>query len=551
MRTTKAAACLTLAWTIVITACASDRPCASPCGTIIVNITGAPETVLPVFAVSSNAQAITGLLFLPLAEIGNDLNYLGDGGFEPRIARSWTFEDSVTIVFALDPRATWEDGEPVTARDVVFTYELYRHPVVNSDEREDISDIVAVEAREEHIVAFSFSHPYQQQFYDATYHMRIHPAHLLDTIPREALRTHDLTRAPVGSGPYRLGRWDVNSTVELLANPDFFLGAPGVARIVVQVVPDLNLTVSQLIAEETDFADFLGSPSNVQRVRETKEVAVIDFPSLAYVFVGFNLRDPSSPNRPHPLFANRDVRRAIGLAVDLAAIAEAVLGDSSAVPSGPVSRGNALWDYEVERTPFDVGRATQLLESQGWTETDSQGYRVRNGQRLSFTLLVPSSSGMRRQAAIIMESQLHAAGIEMLIEELEFNAWYERSQRGRFDATLGNWGQKPNPANAIGGAWGTGGPDNWGSYSNAAFDSMLAAASRATNPAQARTNWLAALRLLQRDPPAVWVFAPSQAAGVHGRLQNVFVRSDDWGATMWRWQIAPDQMLPRDRVGVP
>ena len=550
MRTTKAAACLTLGWTILNTGCASDQPCASPCGTIVVNITGAPETVLPVFVASPNALAITGLLFLPLAEIGNDLNYLGDGGFEPRIARSWTFEDSVTIVFELDRRATWQDGKLVTARDVVFTYELYRHPAVNSNKRQDISDIVAVEARDEHIVAFSFTHPYQQQFYDATYHMRIHPAHLLDTIPPEALRTHDLTRAPVGSGPYRLGRWDVNSTVELLANPDFFLGAPGVARIVVQVVPDLNTTVSQLIAEETDFADFLGS-SNVQRVREAKEVAVVDFPSLAYVYVGFNLRDPSSPNRPHPLFAHRDVRRAIALALDRAAIAEAVLGDSSAVPSGPVSRGNALWDYEVERTPFDIGRAAQLLESQGWTETDAQGYRVRNGQRLAFTLLVPSSSGMRRQAAIIMESQLRAVGIEMLIEELEFNAWRERSARGRFDATLGNWGQDPNPAVAIGGSWGSGGQGNWGSYSNAAFDSMLAAASRAPNPAEARTSWLAALRLLQQDPPAVWLFAPSQAAGVHSRLQNVFVRSDDWGATMWRWHIASDQMLPRDRVAVP
>ena len=537
MQTKTAVAWLMVGWTISSIGCASDRPCSGPCGTIVVNITGAPETVLPVLGTSANAKAVTDLLFLPLAEIGNALNFVGDDGFEPRIASSWTVEDSLTIVFELDQRATWQDGRPVTAEDVVFTYDLYRDPLVNSDSRGDIEPIVDVTARDERTVVFTFSHPYAEQFFDATYHMRVHPAHVLDTVPREALRSHQLARAPVTNGPYRPSRWDASSTVELTADPDFFLGEPGPTRIILQVVPDLNTTVSQLIAEETDFADFLGSPANAGRVRDAANTAVIDYPSLAYVFLGFNFRDPTSSSRPHPLFRNRDIRLAITLALDRAAMAQAVLGDSSAVPSGPVSRANALWNYDIPRIPFDTTRARQLLESQGWIETDAQGYRVRNGQRLSFGVLVPSSSGMRRQTAIIMESQLRAVGVEMVIEELEFNAWQERSRQGRFDATFGTWRQDPNPIGAIGGGWQTNGADNDGNYSNPTFDSLLVAIGRIADPQQKRAAWREALLLIQSDAPAVWVFAPALAAGVHRRLQNVVVRSDQWGATMWRWRV--------------
>ena len=91
---------LALASVTAVTACAPrDATCAGTCGTVVVDIGGAPETLLPVLAISVDALAIGSLMFLPLAEIGNDLNFVGDEGFQPRIARSWTFEDSVTIVF--------------------------------------------------------------------------------------------------------------------------------------------------------------------------------------------------------------------------------------------------------------------------------------------------------------------------------------------------------------------------------------------------------------------------------------------------------------------
>ena len=149
---------LVLASVTAVTACApKDATCAETCGTVVVDIGGAPETLLPVLHISADALAIGSLMFLPLAEIGNDLNFVGDEDFQPRIARSWTFEDSVTIVFELDPRARWHDGRPVTARDVEFTFDLYHDPGINSNEADNLRPISAAMARDEHTVAFTFT----------------------------------------------------------------------------------------------------------------------------------------------------------------------------------------------------------------------------------------------------------------------------------------------------------------------------------------------------------------------------------------------------------
>jgi peptide/nickel transport system substrate-binding protein len=551
MPQTRVATWLALASVTAVTACApKDAMCAATCGTVVVDISGAPETLLPVFAVSVDALAIGSLMFLPLAEIGDDLNFVGDEGFQPRIAQSWTFEDSVTIVFELDPRARWQDGRPVTARDVEFTFDLYRDPVINSNGADDLRSIRAVTARDDHTVALTFTRPYPEQFYDATYHTRIHPAHLLDTIPRASLRSHPMTRNPIGNGPYRFSRWDANQTVELVADTTFFLGRPGPARIVVQVVPDQNTIVSQLLAEEADFAIQIPPPS-VDRVRQARHLNPIGYPSTAYFFVGFNFRDPDELSRPHPLFRHRYIREALSVAIDRESIAQFTFGEFAGVPSGPTSQANPLWNLDIPKIPYDTARARRLLAAQGWSDSDGDGILDRGGQPLAFELILPSSSPSRRQAATIMEEQLRRIGVEIHIRELEAVSHTQRSERGLFDATFFGWGQDPKPLGSISGTWGSEGANNYGRYSNPRFDSLLAATSRGTDAEQIRQTWMSAFSVIQNDWPAIWMLAPFQVSAVHTRLENVFVRPDqNWGATIWQWRVRPDQMLPRDRIGI-
>ncbi|MCH6548100.1 MAG: hypothetical protein IH798_06605 [Gemmatimonadetes bacterium] len=544
------AVCVALGTTAAFGCAPSDASCDGPCGTVVVDAWGAPEALLPVFTTSMDALAISSVMFLPLAEIGSDMNIVGDEGFEPRLARSWTFEDPVTIAFEMDPNARWHDGQPVTAYDVAFTFDLYRDPVINSDEEDDLRSIRAVTARDEHTVAFSFSRAYQEQFFDATYHMRIHPAHLLDTIPRASLQSHPLARNPTGNGPFRLVRWDADQTVELIADTAFFLERPGPARIVVQVIPNPNTILARMMAEESDFSVFIPPPF-VNQIQEAQHLTTIGYPSSSYSFVWFNFRDPNDVTQPHPLFRHRYIREALSIAVDREAISQATMGDFGSVPSGPMSRNNPLWDLDIPTIPYDTARARQLLVDGGWSDSDDDGILDKNGQPLSFELILPSSSGSRRQAATIMESQFRQIGVEMRIREMDSNTHIEQTQRGRFDASFFAWSQDPKPSGSIGGTWSTTGANNYSKYSNPRFDSLVTATTSGTDPERIRQTWREALGVIQQDWPAIWMLTLTQVSGVHSRFENVVVRPDqNWGATIWRWRVRPGHMLPRDRVGI-
>ncbi len=544
------AVCVALGTTAAFGCAPSDASCDGPCGTVVVDAWGAPEALLPVFTTSMDALAISSVMFLPLAEIGNDLNIVGDEGFEPRLARNWTFEDSVTIVFELDQRARWHDGTPVTARDIEFTFDLYRDPVINADEVDDLRLVRAVVARDEHTVAFTFTRAYQEQFFDATYHMRIHPAHLLDTIPRASLQSHPQARNPIGNGPFRFVRWDADQTVELVADTAFFLGRPGPARIVVQVIPNPNTLLARMKAEEADFSVFIPPPF-VGQVQEVQHLSTIEYPSSSYIFVWFNFRDPKDPSQPHPLFRHPYIREALSIAVDRETISQATFGDLGSVPSGPLSLANPLWDLDIPTIPYDTARAQQLLVDAGWGDSDADGILDKNGQPLSFELILPSSSASRRQAATIMQSQFRQIGVEMRIREMDSNTLVEQTVRGRFDASFFGWSQDPKPSGSIGGTWSTTGANNYGKYTNPRFDALVTATASGTDPESYRQTWGEALRVIQRDWPAIWMLTLNQVSVVHSRFENVVVRPDqNWGATIWRWRVRPDNMLPRDRVGI-
>ncbi len=109
-------------------------------------------------------------LFLRLANLGPEVITSGDNAFVPLLAKSWTRRDSVTLAFDLDPRATWQDGVPVTARDVLFTFERARNPEIAPRLAKLLRRVVSVTAEGDRCVVFRFSEPYAEQLYDAVWH---------------------------------------------------------------------------------------------------------------------------------------------------------------------------------------------------------------------------------------------------------------------------------------------------------------------------------------------------------------------------------------------
>jgi peptide/nickel transport system substrate-binding protein len=481
-------------------------------------------------------------LFARLAQLSPTLITSGDRAFEPLLARSWSRRDSVTLAFDLDPRATWHDGVPVTATDVVFTFRRALDPAIAPRLANLLRRITSVTAEGERRVVFHFSEPYAEQLYDAVFHVAPLPSHLLAGLPPASLAESPFVRAPVGSGPYRWVRRVPGEFVELAANERFFLGSPAVRRVVFRVATDADARLNMLLAGQVDATENIPPPrSNVARVAAHKELRVVSVPSPTLGFLLFNQRDPRDRARPHPILSELDVRRAIGLALDRRLMVRATFGSAGEVPYGPASP--ILWIRHGAPAPAraDVRQAERLLTARGWADHDGDGVRDRDGQPLALTLIVPVTSAIRMQMALQVQEQLRTIGVHIDLERLEFPVYSERHTTGRFDIDFASTSQDPSPSGLTQG-WSCEGGTNVARYCDPAVDSLLAAATLATD--RAGEAWHAVLRRIEADAPAVFVYAPSFLYAVHRRFANVRIRPESAWLGLREWTIAPSGAAP-------
>ena len=537
--------------TLALSACERRGGCTGPnCGTLVNAAIAEPPTLLPPSSEDVVANDIDEQLFLKLADVGMSTNTVGDEDFQPLLAQKWEWDGPVTLVFHLDPRARWQDGQPVTAADVEFTFNAYSDSAVASPYRAKLQRIASVTQRDSLTAVFRFRERYPEMFYDAVYHMRILPAHLLRSVPRAEWKTAAFGRQPVGDGPYRFARWQSAQAIELVADSTFFLGRPAIRRLVWRFTPNLQVAVTQVIADQADVREQLVTPDNVQRARDAKQLSVYPFRGNVYTYLSFNLRANGDTSQPHPIFADRDVRRALSMAVDRASLVKSALGDIGKVPPGPMSSLLWIWDPEIRQLPYDTAQAGRLLSAHGWRDHDGDGVRDKNGQPLEFHILTPTTSVLRRQYARLLQEQFRAIGVKVDIDEVEFSVVTQRLGTGKFDAAILSRGNDPSPSSGITQTWtraGFGG-SNFGRYYSPEFERLVERAIAAPTRDQARPLWRSAMETINADAPAIFLYSLENFAAVHNRVQNVQIRPDSWAALLRTWRIPPDRLIDRDRV---
>ena len=173
-------------------------------GSAVIIMGQEPATPIPTMLNGSANIAVSDLIFLRLARPGVGLSTTDERAFEPQLARSWSRRDSLTVVFELDPRARWHDGVAVTAADVVFSFARMRDSTVDAQRALLLRHVASVTAEGEQRVVIRFRRAYPEQFYDASYHVQLLPAHLVDSIPPgPRFANSEFVKRPVGNGPYR------------------------------------------------------------------------------------------------------------------------------------------------------------------------------------------------------------------------------------------------------------------------------------------------------------------------------------------------------------
>lgn len=539
----------------VISLLLCTAPCASldaqaPSGTIVI-LTGEQAT-LPIPTLIEGAantranQELADQLFLRLAVRKPGRATTDEAGYEPQLARSWERRDSLTLVFNLDPRARWQDGVPVTARDVVFTFRRAMDPEITPSLADLLRHVAGVTAEGDHRVAIRFSRAYSEQFFDATYYVQPVPAHLLESMRPDAIATSAFSRAPVGDGPYRWVRSVPGESVELAAVPDFFLGRPGLARVIFRTATDAAARMNLLLSGEADaLASVVPPLDNRTRLEKSGDFRLVTTPSDLLGYFLFNMRAAGDTSRPHPLLGDVRVRRAITLALNRRAMMESVFGPYAKVPFGPVSQLLWLGNVSPRARPQNVARARALLSAAGWRDSDGDGTLDRNGTPLEMSVIVPSSSLMRRQLGVIAQEQLRQIGLKLDVLVLERPVWQERFVGGKFDISFGAMRQVPTPS-GLTDSWTCRGANNVSHYCDRAVDSLLAAAIvTRSDPTSA---FVQALRLMEDDAAATFLYAPLEVIAVHRRYEHVELRDGSPWLMLWRWHVRRGQDLPRDRV---
>jgi peptide/nickel transport system substrate-binding protein len=472
------------------------------------------------------------------------LAYLAPGGspidpraYRPGLAQRWERLDPVTWRFHLRPGARWHDGQPVTAADVVFSFEAFSDSTLDGPARPYLAGQVRATAEDSATVRIAFARPSAEQLYDATYHVRILARHIWHPIPFHRWSADTALSHLVGSGPYRVQEWRRGQFIALVADTLRQSGdrLPAVRRAVWRFASDPDAALNLLLSHEADLMENAGAPDRVQRVRGDSSFRVVTYPAAVYGFLAFRVADASG--RPHPLLGDRVIRRALTQAVDRSTLSRALFGPDTKVPPGPMSQLLWIWDDRIKVLPFDSATAGKVLRQQ------------RGPAGRSIDILVPSTSAARKQLALAIQEAWRKAGVPATVTVVEFPVFQERLANGRFDSYIGAYLDEPSPR-GLADQWSRSGWGvlNYGHYANPVFDSLLASASAEPDLAIARRRWSEAMDTLNADAPAIFLYAPANAAAIHSRLAGVKLDPYSWASGLSAWRI--DQGVPQERYSV-
>jgi peptide/nickel transport system substrate-binding protein len=529
---------LTLTLLVLAAGCGRDRGNCPTCDTAVIAAIGEPATILPPLVDETVGRDIGDQIYERLAVLASGGAPIDTAAYRPALAESWERRDSLTWRFRLRPGARWHDGKPITSQDVLFSFEAFSDSALGSIAQPYLAGTIEVIPEDSATFLIRFAQPSPEQLYDATYHVRIIPKHVWQNVPRSSWAADTTTARLIGSGPFRLERWERGQFLILSAD-SASRDRPGIRRAIWRFTSDPDAALNLVLSHEADLLETAIGPERAQRAAADSTLRLISYPSAAYGFLGFNFYDQRRRG-PHPVLGDRETRRGLAMGVDRSVLARSVFGEEAKAPPGPMSRLLWIWSDSIRTLPYDTAAARQTLEDAGWRRQPGGGTRRRGSQRLAFDIVVPSTSGSRRQLAVQLQETWRRLGAEVTVTAVDFAVFQQRLGQGRFDSYIGAWLDEPSPR-GLADQWSRKGwaAINYGRYANPAFDSLLARASREPRVREATALYHAGMETINADAAAIFLYAPAHVAVVANRMEGVEIDPYSWAAGLREWQANP------------
>ncbi|MED1202512.1 oligopeptide ABC transporter substrate-binding protein [Heyndrickxia acidicola] len=388
--------------------------------------------------------------------------------------------DNKSITIKVKDGVKWSDGQPLTADDIIFPYEVMGSKDYNGVRYGDntiTQDIVGMAAYhagkaktisglqkiDDKTVKISFNHVNPGLLTGIwSYAM---PKHYFKGVPISKMATSDQVRKkPIGFGPFEVSKIVPGESVEFTANPNYYKGKPLLNKVILKVV-NPQVVVKSLQNGDIDIAEF---PSSSYKGNENpKNYKYIARLNYAYSYIGFKLGHWDAKNNvavadPNSPMANKSLRQALGYALDMKTISQKFYQGLS-FPANSIipSFFSRYHDDNIKGYTFDPEKAKKLLDAAGYKDIDKDGYREDpKGHKLVLNFAGMSGSKVAEPLAQYYIQAWKAIGIHVQLLDgrlQEFNTFYDR---------VGDTGKDDPKINIYAGSWLTGtDPDPSGLYS--------------------------------------------------------------------------------------
>lgn len=421
---------------------------------VVIAIQSEPETLSPLYAFGLNEGTITDHLFLYLLDLKWN-QQKGEVEAFPMLAEKWQWNsDSTSIEIFLREDSKWSDGKVISAYDVVYSFDIYSDPLVQSrfygmfknfyhfdDGRVDLERTFAV-IDSFHLI-INFLPDKVISLFDLAF--PIIPKHIYDKINRNEIKTAEINFNPVSSGPYKLKKWERNQFIILEANKDCYLYDKEIInQIIFKVVPDYNSIVTQLKKGEVDLSEDL-QPSDAKQLSTNPNLNVVSVKGRQFDYVGWSNIDGkyfSKKNKikPHRFFGDKKVRQALSYAINRKEIVDQFLLGYGSLCNSPISE-IFVSEFDSSLTGFEYNpdKAKQLLKESGWIDKNQNGILEKDNVEFSFTLNIPSGNPMRDFSSTVIKNNLKQVGIDVKVEKLEFGVLMDGVLNRKLDSWILSW----------------------------------------------------------------------------------------------------------------
>ena len=355
--------------------------------------------------------------------------------------------DGLRVTYRLRHGVTWQDGKPFDARDVAFTWRAMLDPRNTVVSRFGYDVVSRLEAPDRYTVVAHLRRrfaPFVNTFFTLANHADcILPEHLLARLP--SIDRAAYNDRPVGTGPFRVARYEKGSEIVFEANPHYWRGRPKLDRIDYHLIASDHTILTMMQSHQLDF--FHNAPSNMAP-------SLRGIPGTRVSLTPFSTFTDLGINAGNPILEDLRVRQAIAYGTDRNALVNKVTHDIAV--TGDTDQPPFSWanDPSARRYGYDPRRAAALLDAAGWKSAPN-GIREKDGHALSLVLVGITGSATVAAIEELLQAQWRQIGVDVSIKNFPPGELYATQsaggieQSGKFDLVVEEWAGGTDPDDSI------------------------------------------------------------------------------------------------------